>query len=79
MSGMERANWEITKKTTFEVIMPRKTGRDRIRLMISIVRKIERNIAISASLNSGISNPMKKAEKKRTIKESCVTRGKIIV
>jgi hypothetical protein len=45
MMGMERANWEMMKNVTFEVIIPMKAGIDRIMAIITRVEKIERNMA----------------------------------
>jgi hypothetical protein len=77
--GIERANWEMTKKTTPDVIMPRNAGRERSTTMMIMVRVNEMNIAKRASLNSTLSIPMKKAERKRTKMENVAKSGKIAV
>jgi hypothetical protein len=77
--GIERANCEMMKKTTPEVMIPMKAGMDRRRVMMMIVRKSERNMAKRASLSSGIRTPMKKAEKKMMMRENCANRGKMFV
>jgi len=77
--GIERANWEMMKNTTPDVMMPMNAGMERSRVMMTMVRVNERNMAKRASLNSGLSNPMKKAERKRMKRESVAKSGKIPV
>jgi hypothetical protein len=78
-SGRERANWEMTKKTTPDVIMPKNAGRERRTTKMMTERVNEMNIAIMASLNSRVSIPIKKAAKKRMKIERVAKSGKISV